>query len=81
VTLDPNGIATARYEPAKAGCIRVLAVESCPCSSRFAHNARRQPLFVSVFSPCFIAKKRRDVLTAPSSRDRSAIHHNDVAGV
>jgi len=41
VTLDSIGIATVRYEPAKAGCIRLLVVESCPCSSRFAHRAFR----------------------------------------
>jgi len=38
VTLDPKGMATVRYEPAKAGCIRMFAVKSWPCSSQLAHR-------------------------------------------
>ena len=39
VTRDPKGMATVLYdEPAKAGCMRSLAVDNSPCSSRLAHR-------------------------------------------
>jgi len=38
VTWEPKGMATVLYKPAKAGCMRLLAVDKSPCSSRFAHR-------------------------------------------
>jgi len=38
VTWEPKGVATVLYEPAKAGCIRLLAAENLQCSTRFAHR-------------------------------------------
>jgi len=38
VTREPKVMTTALYEPAKAGCMRSLAVDNSPCSSRFAHR-------------------------------------------
>jgi len=75
VTLEPNGIATVRYEPAKAGCIRLLAVESCPCSSCFAHRAFRLCLLAfitgtSSLEPWLEFERRMHSVVVMVMRDR-----------
>ena len=56
VTREPKGMATVLYEPAMAGCMRLLAVDKSPCSSRFAHRV----FFLHVKSTVASGQKRVD---------------------
>ena len=51
-------MATVLYEPAKAGCMRLLAVDKSPCSSRFAHKV----FFLHVKSTVASGQKREGAL-------------------